>query len=88
MEEINEFITELENLKTNLKKSINRLVEKSYVDNKLAKLQSLKNRVNEISEQLQESETEEIIDLKSNFFCINRGKFKYIRKIKNKRNPD
>lgn len=82
MEEINEFITELENLKTNLKKSINRLVEKSYVDNKLAKLQSLKNRVNEISEQLQETETEEIIDLKSNFFALIEENSNILEKLK------
>lgn len=82
MEEINEIITELENLKTNLKKSINRLVEKSYVDDKLEKLQSLKNRVNEISEQLQEKETKDIVDLKSKFFALIEENSNILKKLK------
>lgn len=59
MDSIKDFIIELEKLKINLKKSINRVYTRKYIEEKLDRLEILKNRVNEIITAVDEEEKEQ-----------------------------
>lgn len=62
MEELANYIEELEKLKTNLKKSKNRVYEQKYVDSKLERLTLIQGN---ISEETAEEQNEEVIKLKN-----------------------
>lgn len=79
MEEYIEYVHELYTLKTNLKKSINKIFSRKYINEKLDRIEFIRNRINEIND------TEELIQSKQRIVLLCKEVEEILKALKTKK---